>query len=82
MKKFLVIQTASIGDVVLATSLLEELHYNYPKEKIDILVKKGNESLFEQHPFVGKVWIWDKKENKYKNLIKIIKEIRQSDYEI
>ncbi len=82
MKKFLVIQTASIGDVVLATSLLEELHYNYPKEKIDILVKKGNESLFEQHPFVGKVWIWNKKEHKYKNLIKIIKEIRKSDYEI
>lgn len=82
MKKFLVIQTASIGDVVLATSLMEELHYNYPKEKIDVLVKKGNETLFEDHPFVGKVWVWNKKENKYRNLLKLIKDIRKADYEI
>lgn len=81
MKKFLVIQTASIGDVVLATSLLEELHYNYPLEKIDILVKKGNESLFTAHPFVGKIWIWDKKKNKYANLINLIRDIRKIDYE-
>lgn len=82
MKKFLVIQTASIGDVVLATSLLEEIHYNYPQKKIDILVKKGNETLFEHHPFIGKVWVWNKKENKYRNLINLIKNIRKSDYEI
>lgn len=82
MKKFLVIQTASIGDVVLASSLMEELHYNYPKEKIDILVKKGNETLFEQHPFIGKIWIWNKKENKYKNLFNLIKNIRKTEYEI
>ncbi|MDD4001952.1 MAG: glycosyltransferase family 9 protein [Bacteroidales bacterium] len=81
MKKFLVIQTASIGDVVLSTSLLEELHYNYPSEKIDILLKKGNESLFAQHPFVGKVWVWDKKDNKYLNLIKLIRELRKTEYE-
>lgn len=81
MKKFLVIQTASIGDVVLATSVLEELHYNYPAEKIDILVKKGNESLFTNHPFIGKVWIWDKKDSKYSNLIKLILELRKIDYE-
>ena len=81
MKKFLVIQTASIGDVVLATSVLEELHYNYPAERIDIIVKKGNESLFTNHPFVGKVWIWDKKANKYSNLIKLILNLRKIDYE-
>lgn len=81
MKKFLVIQTASIGDVVLATSLLEELHYNYPAEKIDILIKKGNESLFDQHPFIGKTWVWNKKEKKYINLIRLIREVKKTEYE-
>lgn len=81
MKKFLVIQTASIGDVVLATSLLEELKYNYPNEKIDILIKKGNESLFLDHPYIGRVYVWDKKKRKYNNLIKLIREIRKTDYE-
>ncbi|MCK9163495.1 MAG: glycosyltransferase family 9 protein [Bacteroidales bacterium] len=81
MKKFLVIQTASIGDVVLATSVLEELRYNYPTEKIDILIKKGNESLFVQHPFIDKIYVWDKKSNKYSNLIKLIRDLRKIEYE-
>lgn len=81
MRKFLVIQTASIGDVVLATSVLEELHKNYPNEDIDFVLKKGNESLFTNHPFIGKLWVWDKEKNKYNNLCKLIKEIRKTDYE-
>ena len=65
MKKILVIQTAFIGDVVLATSLIENLHQQFPEVKIDILVRKGNESLFESHPFLNKVLVWDKKNYKY-----------------
>lgn len=61
MQKWLVIQTAFIGDVVLATSLLESLHNQYPNDIIDVLVRKGNEGLLEHHPFVRKVLIWDKK---------------------
>ena len=34
MKKILVIQTAFIGDVVLATSLIETLHQQLPEAKI------------------------------------------------
>ncbi|MDR0971732.1 MAG: glycosyltransferase family 9 protein [Bacteroidales bacterium] len=82
MRKFLVIQTASIGDVILSTSLLEELHYNFPQEKIDMLVKKGNESLFDEHPFIGEKYIWDKeKKKKYRNLFKLIKKVRKTNYE-
>jgi len=81
MKKFLVIQTAFIGDVVLATGILEKLHQFYPDAEIDLLVRKGNEGLFANHPFLHKLLIWDKKKNKYKNLFEILKEIRQRNYE-
>ena len=67
--KILVIQTAFIGDVILATSLLETLNLNFPKSKIDILVRKGNESLFNEHPFINQVIVWNKKDEKIKNLI-------------
>jgi len=73
MKKFLVIQTAFIGDVVLATGILEKLHLFYPDAEIDLLVRKGNEGLFSNHPFLYKLLIWDKKKNKYKNLFEILK---------
>jgi len=41
--KILVIQTAFIGDAILATGVLEKLHRHFPESKIDFLVRKGNE---------------------------------------
>ncbi len=81
MQKILIIQTAFIGDVVLATGLLEKLHQYYPKAKIDFLVRRGNESLFNNHPFLNEVLIWHKKESKYKNLIKLLITIRKNKYD-
>ena len=80
MQKFLVIQTAFIGDVVLATALIEKLHYFYPDSKIDFLVRKGNEALLTNHPFLNEVLVWNKKQHKYKNLFFLIKKIRQKKY--
>lgn len=80
--KILVIQTAFIGDVILATSILENLHSAFPNISIDFLLRKGNETLFEQHPYINKIWIWNKKEKKYKNLFKIIRSIRKERYDI
>lgn len=81
MNKILVIQTAFIGDVILATALIEKLHAFYPEAKIDFLVRSGNESLVKDHPFINSVIVWQKKENKYKNLFRIAKEVRQSNYD-
>lgn len=80
--KILVIQTAFIGDVILATSLLETLHANFPEGKIDIVVRKGNESLFNNHPFINKVYVWNKAQNKTKNLFSILKEVRNEKYDL
>jgi heptosyltransferase-2 len=82
MQKILVIQTAFIGDVVLATGLLEDLHIQSPNAVIDILVRKGNEALFRGHPFLNEVLIWNKKEHKYSHLFKVIQQIRDIEYDL
>ena len=82
MKKILVIQTAFIGDVVLATALIENLHQQLPEVRIDILVRKGNESLFQAHPFLNQVLVWDKKNNKYQNWVGLLFKIRSSQYDV
>lgn len=82
MKKFLVIQTAFTGDVVLATALLEKLHRFFPGAKIDLLVRKGNEGLLKGHPFLHEVLIWNKKENKIRNLFSLLLKIRKEKYDI
>lgn len=80
--KILVIQTASIGDVILATALLEKLHACYPSAELDFLVKKGNEPLFESHPYLHELLVWDKRTGKRKNLWKIIRKVRASRYDV
>ncbi len=82
MQQILVIQTAFIGDVVLATGILEKLHAYFPDAQIDILVRKGNETLFTGHPFLHKVICWDKKNAKYANLLSVLKQIRKTRYDI
>lgn len=80
MKKILVIQTAFIGDVVLATGIIEKLHSFFPDAQIDFLLRKGNEGLLKDHPFLHNVWVWDKKNEKNKNLLRIIKTVRAQNY--
>jgi heptosyltransferase II len=79
--KFLVIQTAFIGDAILATAVLEKIHAFYPEAQIDYLIRKGNEQLFDYHPFIRKLWIWDKKKNKLKNQLDLILQIRKVKYD-
>ena len=79
--KILVIQTAFIGDVILATSLLEKLHEHLPNAKIDFLIRKGNESLVKNHPYLNQVIIWSKEDGKYRDLYRLLKQIRQSKYD-
>lgn len=81
MQKILIIQTAFIGDVVLATALTEKWHRFYPEDQIDFLLRKGNEGLLENHPFLHEVLIWNKKENKTKNLFQLLKKIRKAKYD-
>ena len=81
MKQFLVIQTAFLGDAVLATALLEKLHAHYPDAAIDLVVRKGNEGLFTDHPFLRKLQVWDKTRNKNVNLFRLIGELRRTRYD-
>jgi heptosyltransferase II len=79
--RILVIQTAFIGDAILATALLEKLHRHYPQARLDLLVRHGNQALFEQHPFVHTVLVWDKRRHKYANLWKVLGLIRTHRYD-
>lgn len=81
MQRFLIIQTAFLGDVILATPVLSELKRIYPGAQIDVVVRKGNESLLFQNPAVHQTFIWDKKNQKYKKLVQLIKKIRTTRYD-
>ena len=81
MKRSLVIQTAFLGDAVLVTSILEKLHTFYPDATIDLVVRHGNQGLFDGHPFLNKVYVWDKRSGKTKALFDLIRELRGTHYD-
>ena len=81
LQKILIIQTAFIGDAILATALVENLAENIADPTIDMLVRKGNESLLANNPNIHRILIWEKKQHKYKNLFGLIKTIRNSKYD-
>lgn len=79
--QILVMQTAFIGDAILATAVLEKLHATFPNAQIDYLVRKGNESLFKGHPFLREVLVRDKSLGKIKSLGQILSKIRSKNYD-
>ncbi len=81
MKKVLIIQTAFIGDAILASALVEKFAAAKGHFQIDFLLRKGNESLFDSNPHIEKILIWDKK-NKYSDLFRLLKEIRNERYDL
>lgn len=81
MSKILIIQTAFIGDAVLATALQEKIYATDPATEIHWLVRKGNETLWAGHPYVTKVWVWNKGKNKYTELYRLMQSIRKERYD-
>ena len=77
--KILVIQTAFLGDVILATSLVNSIKQQFPTAVVDVLVKKGNEGLLLDHPSINKVKTLDKR-RKYREMWRLIRENRRENY--
>jgi ADP-heptose:LPS heptosyltransferase len=80
--RILIIQTASIGDVILATPVLEKLHAFFPEARIDLLIKRGNQDLFAAHPFIDTLLLWNKGQHKYRNFLHLLKKLRANRYDL
>jgi heptosyltransferase-2 len=81
-KNILVIQTAFIGDAILASSLLEKLHQRFPQAALSILVRKGNEGVYKNHPFLKETLVWNKQEKKIRNLFNLLFSIRAKRFDL
>ena len=83
-RKVLFIQTAFIGDAILASALWETWHAVHPDDTIHICVRKGNEALFHGHPFLAGVHVWDKKGgvlNRYQSLNGLARVLRAERFD-
>ncbi len=81
-KTILVIQTAFIGDTILASQFARAVKEQYPNSNIHFFLRKGNESVIQGLPTIEKTWVWDKAGGKTKNLFKLIMELRQIRFDM
>lgn len=44
-------------------------------------MRKGNQGLFDQHPFLNRVLVWDKGSKKTRNLLALIGQVRDNRYD-
>lgn len=74
------LQPAFLGDVVLSTALLESWRRTFPQDRLEVLVRKGAEGLFADHPFVQGVHVWDRSGwLKYPRLAGLSRSLRGRD---
>lgn len=81
MASILFIQTAFLGDVILSTALAESWKQRFPGDSVDVLLRKGNESVFQNNPKIRNVLIWEKRKHKWKHWWHLLWTIRRHNYD-
>lgn len=84
LEKFLLIQTAFIGDVILTLPLAQLLKKNYPESKIDFLTIGRSSEVLKNHPDISSIIIYEKhtQDKGLTGLSRIIKKVKQNEYQV
>jgi lipopolysaccharide heptosyltransferase II len=79
-RKILVIKLRAIGDVILATPVLENLRQAFPLAQIDFLTEKSCWPIMRGHPVVHEVLVLDRQKPGASR--SLIRHIRECHYDI
>jgi len=82
--KILLVQTGFIGDVILSTAVIDNLHAIYPEAELHLLTTPVAGPLLESHELLTKVYTYDKrrKDSGLPGLMRMVRKIRSENYGI
>jgi heptosyltransferase-2 len=72
--RFVIWQTAFLGDLILTTPLVSSLKKLYPDSFIALISKPFGKEIFKNNPYLDELIIFDKSKNSVFSLIKKLKE--------
>jgi heptosyltransferase-2 len=80
----LVVQTAFMGDVVLAVPLLEAVKILWAETALDVMVRPPGDNLLETLPFIRNVWVYDKlgRDRGVAGFLKWQNRLRKQNYDL
>jgi heptosyltransferase II len=84
LKKILVIQTAFIGDAILALPLIQILKQQYPQASIDVVVVPRTADIFAHHPAISSIIQYDKRgiDRGILGVWRLAKKLRKEKYDL
>ena len=80
--KILIIQQKMIGDVLTSSILFEALRKKYPEAELHYLIYKQTQHVVQNNPFIDKYILFEEKDKKPFQFIKILKKIRKENYSV
>lgn len=69
MRKFLLIRTDRIGDVVLTTPVIQTLRSYFPQSHVSFMVHPSTKDILDGNPYLNEIIAYDK-ESKHKGILK------------
>ena len=79
VNKILIIKPAAIGDVLLATPVIENLRHNFPDAEINFLTQKFCKEALTDNPFLSKALTYDLR---YDSTAFLIKHLTRQKYDL
>lgn len=79
--RILVITLSNIGDAIMTTPVLAAIHAQFPHARIDLVSDIRSSALFESCPYIGHIFVRDKKTG-WAGYRQLIAELRKTYYEV
>jgi heptosyltransferase-2 len=82
--RLLIIDTAWLGDVLFTTALVGAVRAQWPACEIHLLTSPRAEQLVMDHPYLSRVWIFDKqnKDRGYGAVRRLAEDLNREDFEV
>lgn len=81
-KRILLLHTAFLGDIVLATALIRETRRLFPEAAIDFVTTPRTSELLENNPHIDNLIIFDKHDHKLRNFARLLPRLWKNRYEV
>ncbi|MDZ7266626.1 MAG: lipopolysaccharide heptosyltransferase II [candidate division KSB1 bacterium] len=84
VRKVLIVQTAFLGDVILATPLVEAAHHVFAPCEVHFMVIPAAANALERHPGITRLVIFDKRGSQRgpAALWQLVRELRRENYAV
>ena len=81
MNNILITRTDKLGDVILSFPVVSALRKKYPAAQIWFLARNYTKNILECNPLLDGIILIDKPDNKKKNYISLIREIKKRKFD-